>query len=139
LRCLDCGGSFMESVTSRHLRGSSDLQSPNGRMGMELLQQALLVSVPWKYLAGDLHYASYHGQGVLIFSTYLGNWKSRALDACTSRGLCFRDRARYISRPVFFLYPYVFVADPNKHHLLLVPRIANSDTVGTYKGGLRNG
>jgi hypothetical protein len=36
--------------------------------------------------------------------------------ACPSRVYAFR---RYISKTVFFMYPYVFVAGPNKHDNLL--------------------
>jgi len=52
----------------------------------------------------------------------VGNWSGpRALGAWTGRGLCAPCGGRgYISGIVFFMYPYVFVADHNKHDALLI-------------------
>jgi hypothetical protein len=46
----------------------------------------------------------------------LGVTTLQARIACPSRVYALR---RYISRAIFFMYPYVFVAGPNKHDNLL--------------------
>ena len=50
---------------------------------------------------------------------------SRALGACSSRGLC-------PTRPVFFMYPYVSVAGPNKHDNLLVSHVPTQREILTW-------
>jgi len=46
---------------------------------------------------------------------YLCQNLERALSACSSRGLCPSPGEGYTGIAVFFVYPYVFVAGPNKH------------------------
>jgi hypothetical protein len=41
-------------------------------------------------------------------------------------------RDGYISKPVFFIYPYVFVAEPNKHDVLLVSRAPTDCEILTH-------
>jgi len=48
-----------------------------------------------------------------------------ALDSWSSRGRCSRDPRGYISGGVALMYPYVFVAGPNKHDALLIIPCAN--------------
>ena len=42
---------------------------------------------------------------------------------CVVRGLCACGPREYIGRAVFFMYPYVFVAGPNKHDVILVSHL----------------
>jgi hypothetical protein len=44
--------------------------------------------------------------------------------ACSGWGCASGIEEGYISRSVLFMYPYVFVAHPNKHGVLLVSRVA---------------
>jgi len=70
----------------------------------------------------------------------VGNWSGpRALGAWTSRGLCPLGARGDISGTVFFMYPYVFVAGPNKYDALLIIACADGTRNSTFRRQRRLG